>query len=54
MKIWYFDLNLSEVCSQGLIDDKSVLVQVMACRGTGDKPLPEPKLMQIADAYMQH
>ena len=29
---------------KGLIDNKSMLVQVMAWRRTGDKPLPEPML----------
>ena len=24
------------------IDNKSILVKIMACRQTGDKPLPEP------------
>ena len=36
------------------IDNKSALVQVVAWRQTGDKPLPEPMLTQIADAYMRH
>ena len=36
------------------MDDKSALVQVMALRQTGDKPLPEPMLTQLADAYMRH
>ena len=39
---------------QGPIDNKSVLVQVMAWRQTGDKPLPEPMLAQFNDAYMRH
>ena len=29
------------------MDNKSVLVQVMAWRQTGDKPLPEPMLTQF-------
>ena len=36
------------------IDNKSALVQVMAWRRTGDKPLPEPMLAQFTDAYMRH
>ena len=36
------------------IDKKPALVQVMAWRRTGDKPLPEPMLAQIPDAYMRH
>ena len=35
------------------IDNISVLVQVMAWRQTGDKPLSEPMLTQFTDAYMQ-
>ena len=38
----------------GPIDNKSALVQVMAWRRTGDKPLPEPMLTQFTDAYMRH
>ena len=36
------------------IDNKTVLVQVMAWCRTGDKPLPEPRLTQFTDAYMRH
>ena len=36
------------------IDNKSALLQVMAWRRTGDKPLPEPMLIQFTDAYMRH
>ena len=36
------------------IDNKPALVQVMAWRQTGDKPLTEPMLTQFTDAYMQH
>ena len=36
------------------IDNKPVLVQVMAWRRTGHKPLPEPMLTQFTDAYMRH
>ena len=34
------------------IDNKAALVQVMAWCQTGDKPLPEPRLTQVTDAYM--
>ena len=30
------------------------LVQIMAWRWPGDKPLSEPMLTQFTDAYMQH
>ena len=36
------------------IDNKSALVQVMACRLFGVKPLPEPMLIQFTNAYMRH
>ena len=36
------------------INNKPALVQVLAWRQTGDKPLPEPMLNQFTDAYMGH
>ena len=36
------------------IDNKSALVQVMAWRQTGDKPIPEPMMTHYTDTYMQH
>ena len=39
---------------KGLIDNKAVLVQLMAWCRTGEKPLTEPMLTQFTDAYMQH
>ena len=36
------------------IDNKPALVQVMAWCQIGDKPLSEPILTRITDAYMQH
>ena len=36
------------------IDNKPALVQGMAWRQTGDKPLPEPMPSQFTDAHMQH
>ena len=36
------------------IDNKPALVQVMAWRRIGAKPLPETMLTQFTDAYMQH
>ena len=38
----------------GLIDNRPVLVQVMAWHQTGDKPLLEPTQTQFTDAYLQH
>ena len=36
------------------IDCKLALVQVMAWRQIGDKPLPEPMPIQFTNAYMRH
>ena len=36
------------------IDNMSALVQVMAWRRIGDKPLPELMMTQFIDAYMRH
>ena len=36
------------------IDNKPALVQVMVWRRIGDKPLSEPKLTQVTDAYMRY
>ena len=46
-------ISLKFVC-KGPIDNKWALVQVMAWRWTGDKPLSEPMLTQFTDAYMRH
>ena len=39
---------------KGSIDNKPALVQVMAWRRIGDKPLSEPMLTRFTDAYMRH
>ena len=44
------ELSLKSV-SRGPVDNKPALVQVMAWRRTGDKPLPEPMLTQFTNAY---
>ena len=36
------------------INDKSTLVQVMAERRTGNKPLPEPMMTRFTDIYMRY
>ena len=36
------------------VDNKPVLVQVMAWHRIGDKPLSEPMLTRFTDAYMRH
>ena len=40
--------------TKGLIDNKWALVQVMAWRWTGDKPLFEPMLSQFTEIYVHH
>ena len=39
---------------RGPIEINPALVQVMAWRRRGNKPLPEPMPTQFTDAYMQH
>ena len=36
------------------IGNKPALVQVMAWRRAGDKPLPKPMLTQFTNAYLRH
>ena len=42
------------VVHKGPIENKSSLVQVMAWHQTGDKPLPETKMVHLNDTYMHH
>ena len=39
---------------KGPIDNNPALVQIMAWRQSGDKPLSEPMMTQFNDAYMRH
>ena len=39
---------------KGPINNIPALVQIMAWRQTGDKPLSEPMMTQFNDAYMHH
>ena len=39
---------------KGQTDNKSVLIQIGVWHQTGDKPLSEPMLNQLTDAYMRH
>ena len=39
---------------KGPINNIPALVQIMAWRRPGDKPLSEPMMMRFTDAYMQH
>ena len=40
--------------SKGPIDDKTALVQLLAWRRIGAKPLPGPVPTKFTDAYMRH
>ena len=46
-------ISLKIVCRSPM-DNKPTLVQEIAWRISGDKPLPEPMLTQFTDAYMRH
>ena len=48
MIIWISNKNV-------LIDNKSTLIQLMACHLTGDKPIPEPMLTKMSNAiWLDH
>ena len=51
--LWYIMMTSSHG-DAFYIDNKLTLVQVMAWRRTGDKPLSEPMLTRFIDAYMRH
>ena len=46
-------ISMKYVCKVP-INNNPALVQVMAWRRRGDKPLPEPMLTQFTDTYMRH
>ena len=46
-KCMNFDYNFTEVCSKGPINDIPALVQIMAWRRSGDKPLSEPMMVRL-------
>ena len=48
IKIW------PKFVPNGPIDNNPGFVKIMAWRREGDKPLSEPMLTEIADAYMRH
>ena len=48
---WWISLKL---VPQGPINNIPALVQIMAWRRPGDKPLSEPIMVQFTDAYMRH
>ena len=52
--IWILNKISLKYVPWGLIDNMSALVQIMAWRRPGYKPLFEPMLIQFTNAYMQH
>ena len=53
--IFFISIRISlKFVPEGPINNKTALVQVMAWRRIGDKPLPKPMLTQFTDAYMRH
>ena len=54
MKSSVFWLEFHWSSLKGPIDNLSALVQVIAWRRTGDKPLPEPMLAEFSAAHMRH
>ena len=55
-KLLHFDPSFTDVCTQGskLIDNKPVLVQIMALRWSGSRPFSEPVTAYFTDTYMCH
>ena len=51
--VFWFKCHLKFV-SKCPVDNKWVLIEVMAWRRTGNTPLSEPMLTQFADAYLRH
>ena len=57
LHFWHFEIHLLEwplpnFPEKGLVANYSAMVQVMAWRRTGDKPLPDPVLTQIYGVYI--
>ena len=54
MKMVEFRIKCHCIFPRSPIDNTLAMVQVMAWRRTGDKPLPEPMMAQLTNAYMRH
>ena len=48
------DMSIYKFVPKGPIDNNTALIQIMALRRIGDKPLSEPMLIGFTDTYMQH
>ena len=49
-----FECNLTKFVPKGPINNNTTLFQIMAWRWTGNKPLSEPMMVMVSDAYMRH
>ena len=49
-----YDFIHENWCTKGPVDNKLVLLQIMARHRTGDKPLLELTMASFTDAYMHH
>ena len=54
MKIFDSDKISLKFVPKGPINNIPALVQIMAWRRKGDKPLSEPMMTQFNDTYMRH
>ena len=48
------DMSIYKFVPKGPIDNNTAMIQIMAWRRIGDKPLSEPMLIGFTDTYMQH
>ena len=46
--------NFLKFVPNGPISNIPSFVQIMACRRPDDKPLSEPMMAEVVDAYMRH
>ena len=52
--VWISNTIWLKFIPTGPRDHSTALVQIMAWRWTGDKPLSEPMMAKVGDAYMLH
>ena len=52
--VWISNTIWLNFVPKGPIDNDTTLVQIKAWHRIGDKPLSEPKMAYIGDAYMRH
>ena len=52
--VWFVIKISLKFAPEGIINNIPALVQMMAWRRPGDKPLSEPMMTQFNDAYMRH